>query len=139
MFSERLFPDGDRGGNSVKTRQAGNLHSLWDGLPGRDDRYRGARNRAIAYVEDPTHSVAGKRAGTMHDEITWRDESYALANRAVYDDEVLGALRAIESGSGRFEEIALSEPYLKAGGNVAELRLIRAGYRLGAVLKEIAK
>ena len=39
MFSVRLFPEGDRGGNSVKTKQNGNLHALWDGLLGRDEEF----------------------------------------------------------------------------------------------------
>jgi hypothetical protein len=89
MFSPRLFPDGDRGGNSVKARQAGNLHSLWDGFPGRDDSYRGARNKAIALIEDAQYQTAGKTAGATLDEIAWRDESYTLATSTVYDEEVV--------------------------------------------------
>jgi hypothetical protein len=34
--------------------------------------------------------------------------------------------------------IRLSETYLKAAGAVAETRVVQSGYRLGAVLKEIA-
>src|SRR5262245_47018286 len=30
LFSQKLFPEGDRGGNDIKTKQRGNLHSLWD-------------------------------------------------------------------------------------------------------------
>jgi S1/P1 Nuclease len=137
MFSPTLFPSGDRGGNSVRTRQSGNLHSLWDGFPGRDEGYRGARNRAIAYDEDDRFARLGKAAATLPDVITWRDESYDLAQRTVYDDEVLGALRKMEAGSGRVEEIALSETYLKNGGHAVEPRLVQAGYRLGMVLRQI--
>ena len=49
LFSTRLFPDGDRGGNSVKTREAGNLHSLWDGFAGRNTEFRTAHNKAIGH------------------------------------------------------------------------------------------
>lgn len=137
LFSPRLFPEGDRGGNSIKTLQNGNLHSLWDGFPGRDDSYRGARDQAITYVEDATLSAVGKQARARLDEVAWRDESYTLAKSAVYDAEVLGALRKMEAGSGAAEEISLSDAYLMAGGRVAEPRLVQAGYRLGAVLKRL--
>src|SRR5262249_55724674 len=30
LYSVNLFPDGDRGGNLINTRQARNLHALWD-------------------------------------------------------------------------------------------------------------
>jgi S1/P1 Nuclease len=61
MFSPKLFPSGDRGGNSVRTRQSGNLHSLWDGFPDRDESYRGARNKAIAHHEDAKFSALGAK------------------------------------------------------------------------------
>jgi hypothetical protein len=61
LYSVRVFPDGDRGGNSIRTRQAGNLHSLWDQFPGRDDSYRGARNRAIALTSDARLDQMGAR------------------------------------------------------------------------------
>src|SRR5262245_6952733 len=51
LVSTRLFRDGDRGGNSIKTLQSGNLHAAWDNFPGRGDSYRQVRNRAISYVE----------------------------------------------------------------------------------------
>src|SRR5206468_2522083 len=39
LFSTRLFREGDRGGNSIKTKQSGNLHALWDNFPGRTDTF----------------------------------------------------------------------------------------------------
>jgi hypothetical protein len=44
----------------------------------------------------------------------------------------------MEVSGGTVGEIDLSEQYLKAGGHVAAHRLVQAGYRLGAVLKQIA-
>lgn len=37
LFCDR-FPNGDRGGNSIKTKQGGNLHSLWDNLLGKSHK-----------------------------------------------------------------------------------------------------
>ena len=34
LVSQRLFPEGDRGGNSIKLKQSYNLHALWDGTAG---------------------------------------------------------------------------------------------------------
>jgi hypothetical protein len=72
------------------------------------------------------------------DEATWMTESRDLAKGAAYADEVMAALRMMEHAGGPVSEIDLSTEYLKAGGLVAEERVIRAGYRLGAVLKELA-
>ncbi len=34
MYVEGLFPEGDRGANSIPTKQGRNMHALWDGLLG---------------------------------------------------------------------------------------------------------
>jgi hypothetical protein len=138
MFSPRLFPEGDRGGNSVRVQQAGNLHSLWDQFPGADDSFRATRNRAIGYLNDPAFADLGKLAADDLDEPSWAVDSQGLAKQAVYDAEIMAALARMES-VGRIESIDLSEAYLKAGGRIAERRLVEAGYRLGAVLKEVVK
>ncbi len=137
LFSPRLFPEGDRGGNSVRVQQAGNLHSLWDQFPGRDDSPRDARNQAIGYMNDAALAELGKNGAAILDERSWAVDSQALAKTAVYDAEVMGALARMEAAGGGVAAIDLSEAYLKAGGKIAERRLVEAGYRLGAVLKEV--
>jgi hypothetical protein len=137
LFSRRLFPEGDRGGNSIKTRQVGNLHALWDQFPGQSDTYQAARNKAIAYVNDASFAQIGSEAAAVLDAEAWSAESHALAKSAVYSDDVMAALKAMEAGSGVVEQIELLEDYLKTGGQVAERRMVQAGYRLGAVLKAV--
>jgi len=56
LFSRGLFPTGDRGGNSVKTKQSFNLHSLWDQFPGRHDRLQEARAAALRLMRTRTTS-----------------------------------------------------------------------------------
>lgn len=34
LYVEDVFPEGDRGGHEIKTKQSKNLHALWDGLLG---------------------------------------------------------------------------------------------------------
>jgi len=136
MFSRRLFPMGDRGGNSIKTTQAFNLHSVWDQFPGRDDRLGEARNAALQLLQDVEHAAAGKRAAAQPDEQVWVNESHQIAGQSAYDVEVLAALRRMEV-AGSIEPIELSESYLKASGQIAKRRLVEAGFRLGSALKQV--
>jgi len=143
LFSPKLFSAGDRGGNMVKTAQAGNLHSLWDQFPGQADDFREARNAAISDSAKREFSVLGLQAVKSLDEKTWLDESHALAKSHVYTEEILTTLRRLEatavndSQTNTIEPIILSDSYLKVGGHVAQERIMQAGYRLGAVLKEL--
>jgi len=136
MFSVKLFPEGDKGGNSVKTQQNGNLHALWDGLLGRDDEFRAARNAALKLEADQELGRLGKESQDLLDEVAWRDESHALATDHVYTNEVLDALRKMEAANA-VEEISLSEDYLKTGGHIAERRVVQAGFRLAELLKSL--
>ena len=61
---------------------------------------------------------------------------HGLANDYVYTQEVLDALRKMEA-AGAVEEISLSEEYLKAGGHIAERRVVQAGFRLAELLKSL--
>jgi len=121
----------------VKTTQSFNLHSLWDQFPGRGDSLREARGEALQFMHSSNFAAIGKRAAEQLDEQVWMNESHALAVKSVYDAEVTAALRQMEA-AGEVYAIELSEGYLQAGGNVARHRLVEAGYRLGAVLKQIA-
>jgi len=60
-----------------------------------------------------------------------------LAGKSAYDAEVRAALTGMEAANS-ITPIDLSETYLKAGGQIAQRRLVEAGYRLGAVLKLVA-
>jgi hypothetical protein len=138
LYSRNLFPTGDRGGNSIKTDQRKNLHAVWDQFLGVRSSFRTTHNRAIKEMADPEQSAAGADAATKLDEKTWLDESHALAESTAYDSEVTGYLRGYINEK-EAPPIHLTERYLKEGGRVAELRVVEAGYRLGAVLKQIAE
>jgi hypothetical protein len=137
LFSRGLFPSGDRGGNSVKFRQSFNLHSLWDQFPGRQDKLIEARAEAQRLMQDADHATAGRRAAEQVDEAVWLHESHTLAGNSAYAAEVRSALTGMEA-AGSVTPIDLSEAYLKSSGQIARRRLVEAGYRLGAVLKQVA-
>ena len=137
LYSKNLFPKGDRGGNSIKTDQRRNLHALWDGLLG-SDKFRAMRNRAITLVNDPEKAAIGIEAAKDLDEKQWLDESHELAESVAYGPEVTGHLRGVVSEQ-EAPPLRLSETYLKDAGAAAERQVTAAGYRLGAILKQIAE
>jgi hypothetical protein len=140
MFSRHLFPSGCRGGNLVKTKPHKDLHALWDSLPGGRIEPRTARNRALTLLMHSDLKAAGEQAATRLDASDWLDESHELAGSVVYSAEVLAVLRGAEAeGAREVPTITLSEEYLKRAGGVAHQRIVEAGFRLGAVLRQVLK
>jgi hypothetical protein len=138
LFSQKLFPEGDRGGNLIRTVQRRNLHSLWDGFPGGKVDLREAHQEALKLMANAELTELGERGARELDEKQWMDESHELCVNVVYGPDVVGYLRNREAeGSTNLQPIALSEEYLKAGGKICDRRVVQAGYRLAAVLKEI--
>jgi hypothetical protein len=138
MFSVKLFPEGDRGGNSVKTKQSGNLHALWDGLLGRDEEFRATRNAALKLAANDDLRRLGIESQSVIDQVAWRNESHQLAVENVYTPDVVEALRKMEV-AGAVEEISLSEAYLRTGGQIAERRVVQAGFRLAELLRAVVE
>lgn len=138
LFSQNLFAQGDRGGNQIQTSQRSNLHSLWDSFPGTGG-FREARNLSFATTADDENKSIGTAAATELDESKWLDESFELATNVAYGPEILGPVRIMDGDMDtEYPPIVLTEDYLQAGGRAADRRLIQAGYRLGAILKQIA-
>ena len=127
LFVEGVFPEGDRGGNEIKTKQSKNLHALWDGLLG-PKWSEGALNRRAD--EAPKVSVAGGIE-------TWLAESRELAVKAVYSPEVMEPMSVALRGKGEVAEVTLSEAYLKNAGSVAQKRVAEAAGRLAGVWEGI--
>lgn len=47
LYSETVFPDGDRGGNSIRVTNGRNLHAVWDGMLGRNATPGDVMRRAV--------------------------------------------------------------------------------------------
>jgi hypothetical protein len=113
------------------------LHALWDQFLGSDDTYRGTRNKALVLMADERLAAEGREAAMILDSEVWARDSHELAKAAAYDDaEVMAALRRME-GLGEIGTIDLSESYLKRGGALAEKLVVKAGFRLAAMIKAI--
>lgn len=139
MFAEGLLPEGDRGGNLIRTGQRSNLHSVWDGLPGGRLPFREARNRALKLMSDEELRHLGTNAARQLNEEAWLEESHAACRDAVYAPEVMAHLRSLPRREmSSLPPLALTEDYLKAAGAVAERRVVQAGHRLGVVLRDIS-
>src|SRR5262249_10265928 len=136
LFSEKLFPEGDRGGNLIFTKQSRNLHALWDGFLGESNDFAEARNRAIALLAEQATKELGAQAAQQLNQQKWLEESPLGPLPAAYDPGVLSyaRLRAISPPGAEFPPLDLSEDYLKAGGAISERRVIQAGHRTAAVL-----
>jgi hypothetical protein len=136
LFSQKLFLEGDRGGNRILTKQHGNLHSVWDNFLGGKANLRTAHQDALKLMADRDLAKVGERGATELDEKTWLDESFKFASDFAYRP-LLPYLRDLEKEGGEVLPITLTEDYLVTGGAMSKLRVVMAGYRLGAVLKEI--
>jgi hypothetical protein len=137
VVSRKLFPEGCRGGNSIKTKPRENLHSLWDSFPGEKLGYRQARNEALKLIGDASQNAAGERAAKSLDPVEWIRESRALAESVALGPEILTPLRIAEKKGESPPTIVLTEEYLREGGMVARRRVVESGYRLGALLKQV--
>ena len=140
IFSPKLFLEGDRGGNRVLTVQGGNLHWLWDSFPGMETTLVGARETAAVLTKDADLLKLGNSAASELDEEKWLSESRNLAVEFVYSPEILGYLRNMErEGNLVLTPIECDEQYMKLGEAHCRRRVVQAGFRLAAVLKEIVR
>jgi hypothetical protein len=128
LFSEQ-YPRGDKGGNDIPLVQGRNLHSLWDNLLGRNDRYQDVMRESEQLKANRKLWEVEKDAKPE----TWITEGQELAQNFAYDAAIIDAVRATPPGSD-VPPVTLSEEYLKAAGAHARRRVVAGGVRLGAAL-----
>jgi len=136
LFSQRLFPEGDGGGNLILTKQRGNLHSVWDGFLGGKASLKDAHQDALNLLADPELARVGDRSAVSLDEKVWLEESRKFAADYAYRP-LLPYLQGLEKEGGELQPITLQEDYLVTGGAISKMCAVMAGYRLAGVLKEI--
>ena len=145
LYMESVFEkkDGDRGANSVPTKQRQNMHALWDQLLGENFALRTTRRRYAEIVTSLELKTLGEQASSKCgglDPLVWLEESRKLATEHVYTPEVLEPLNIVVRGlAEKPQEITLSEAYLKNAGKVAQIRATEAAYRLAGVWRECLK
>lgn len=117
------FPtkDGDRGANSIETKQSNNLHAVWDGLLGQRYDHADIKRRALEIEKYTTSDSASQRKFS-----DWRND--AEMRSKVYTDEVINWVQG-----SRTEPLELSEAYLQSARVCAQFRAMRAGQRLAVM------
>ncbi len=142
LYMEKVFvkKDGDRGANSIPTKQRQNMHALWDQLLGDEFAQRTNRRRFAEITSSPQLTEIGRIAVSIPgglDPLVWLGESRRAAIEHVYTPEVLDSLSIVSRGIVEKPEVLeLSEPYLKNAGKVAQVRAVEAAYRLAGVWKD---
>ena len=135
----REYPEGDRGGNEICVRAASdavpvNLHMLWDQLISSTEDVRALSNIA-AELRSKYPAPWFKELATT-DPTSWAKESYEIAKSAVYMN---GAVRGTPKGQRRdcsevIQAKVLPPGYVAKAREVAERRILLAGYRLAGYL-----
>lgn len=136
LFSVNQFPKGDEGGNKIPLVRGKNLHSLWDGLLGKQYYMRNV-DKAVEELGD--RELYGKLWDTAANETDprkWAEESHIICENFVYDDAILAAVRAFHGE--KLTPIELPEEYYTTAGEHARRRIVAAGVRLGAMLESLS-
>jgi hypothetical protein len=134
LYSVNQFPKGDEGGNKILLRKGKNLHSLWDGLLGKQYYMRNV-DKVVAELKDKERfGNVWDTAATETDPKEWAKESRNLCEAMVYDDAIRAAVRNSAAGE-KMTPIDLPVEYYQAAGEQARKRLLAARLRLGALLK----
>lgn len=149
IFSAIHLPQGDLGGNrlSVTTPASRavptNLHAVWDGLFGADERTEPAQKRTIVAAH-PRRALQAELAVPAGTTLEWRidgwlDESYRAADSVAYADGIRAALRTpLPAGLTTPPPVALGGAYLQAAKTAAMRRVALAGYRLADCIGLVA-
>ena len=135
LFTDRRFPNGDRGGNAIPITGQGsvrNLHAFWDTVIGRSvsDRIQ-LRQAALITERFPAAVLASSRS---IDVPVWVTESVSLSDKMAYGTTIRIHVGAHERTPGKLVPVPISENYRAMARLAAEERITLAGYRLAVVL-----
>lgn len=134
LFSKGSFPEGDRGGNSIRIGKS-NLHAQWDGLLGNSFKDSEIVSQAVGLARDPALKQLGEQATKNLNYADWIDESHALAKSAGYTQLILAAAKQNDSPQNEFLKLKdLPAAYYRTAGAIAVKRAAQSGWRLAAVI-----
>lgn len=134
LYSEKVFPEGDRGASILETTRRQDLHALWDrSLLDRVDfstvRAKAQRMKAdVAAVPDETVAASPSE---------WLDESAVLAERLVYTPSVREQIEGWER-DGKAGQLEIDADYLQGMRQASEQRAAVAARRLAALIESAA-
>jgi len=136
------YPSGDQGGNLVMIRTDNNetmpLHTYWDDVEGLTldpDLIRKTADRIEA--EHPPAELKDKVADLSV--VDWAKESFELAKTVVYQNGTLPHITKTQWTVDPKPTPSLPPGYGQKALATADLRIALGGYRLAAVLEQVAK
>jgi hypothetical protein len=136
LYDEAVFPKGDEGGNKILLTKGKNLHSVWDGLLGRQYYMRNVDKVVKELSNRDRFGEIWDTVGKEVDPVKWANESHELCKSVVYSEEILDAVKKTPAGE-KLTPIDLPKEYYKKAGEIARQRVLAAGIRLGILLKSI--
>ena len=125
LYSAKLFPRGDRGGNGITTDE-GNLHARWD----RALASEGLEFHRIAMVDAISQAKTPVISGPNSDWSQWLKESRELLLSVVYTTAMQREIVAAETANRNMAGIPLDPAYVAQMQGKATQRIQLAGLRL---------
>lgn len=138
LFSQKRFPEGDRGGNLIFIKPGGKLHSKWDGLLGKTLEFKTLVNRTNGLLADEDLMDEIAAASATLDVAKWLDESKAAADKFVYTSAIRDGVKLGESDpSHDLPKIVVPASYAKNATETGRKRVAEAGVRLAKLVEEL--
>lgn len=138
LFTTHRFRNGDRGGNDLEYQHGWTLHSFWDEQISGDEQFDTQRILATDLQRNRKLTAVARQAANTLDPGAWIDESFDLALKHAYSNELLKKV-ADREGRSRLGPLELPATYRQIAEDVAERRAIEAGHRLAAAIKQMVQ
>lgn len=137
LFSRHTFPEGDRGGNSIRIGKS-NLHSQWDRLLGSSFKYSDIVSEAVGIARNPVLKRLGEKAAQQMNYSTWINESHQLAKSDVYTTQIREAVKQSDALQSELKNFpSLPAVYYQKAGTIAVQRAAQSGWRLAEVINNV--
>jgi hypothetical protein len=135
LYSRR-FAQGDKGANLLRLENGQTLHSVWCG----DEKFAADLHLLELRASELTGGGdlgEGEHVGPPYDWGKWASESFEIAKRDVYDQEVLELVSAQEADpAAKLRPLKLSGAYFATAGRVATTRTMRCSVRLASLITD---
>ena len=137
LVSERLFAQGDRGGNAISVRLPGaeseeNLHAVWDRAM-RGTAPETAMRMLLAIARD----IAADTQYTEYAPTRWLQESRDLLISSVYPDAIVSDVLRSENTGNQPGTTLLDSAYVEQMQIIALQRIAEAGIRIAKTLENL--
>lgn len=138
LYTSGRFNNGDRGGNLVPVAGQGkrnNLHALWDSMVSESQSVEITRRRAVFLAR--RHREIGLDATQTMSVEAWVRENNQLILRYVYTPKIRGEIKNAEGVDGPLQPIRVTQNYRDHAQDMAEIRVVEAGFRLAELLNQL--